>query len=134
MHLGQNSQAVITLNQTKGDNITSGRVFCHDISSTIEFTCTGVRVPFLQWLRNSKNIASFIVTESSNNNKSAPPFTLFLDAAVLDSNSHIGGNMTSRLVGNLTDLKNGDKIQCSAIGVNDSLTVDYSTVCKYLVL
>lgn len=131
MCIGQESPSTITLNQTQGDNITAGNVFCHNISSVIEFTCIGVKVPFLQWQRNSQTLYTFTLNDNSGISKYVLNFSLFLD-----SNSMTAfANMSSRLVANLSDLRSGDEIKCIYnidAGIKAIKTIDYSIVCKLL--
>ena len=90
----------------------------------MEFKCAGVNVSFLLWLRNGTNIGvPFIGIPNEPAVQWLDLFTLFLD-----SNTRREGrvNMTSRLVGNLSNFISGDRITCAtAINTNNTVTLNY---------
>ena len=91
----------------------------------VEFTCVGVEVSFLDWRRNEISIGIF--TSISNEGvvlQPEGPFTLFLDSITKGGGR---ANMTSRLVGGISNLISGDRINCTELeGRNNTRTLNYT--------
>ena len=91
----------------------------------VEFTCVGIEVNSLEWER-SQIVLAFISSRNANEGMVPTqngPFTVFLDAITRNDD---GANMTSRLVGNISDLISGDTIKCAGFNVEDIVTLDFT--------
>ena len=93
----------------------------------MKFTCTGIGVTLLQWRRNGMNIGGAFtgISNEEGDTQQLANFTLFLDTITrIDAER---ANMTSRLVGSLTNLITGDRIACLvALNEEDEVTLDYT--------
>ena len=104
-------------------DVTSGEAVCPNTS--LEFTCVGVEVGFLEWDRNGIEIEDFNAGDSEQTEEFVYPFTLFLDMVSVVPPSSIA-NFTSRLVVNLSDLMSGDEISCSQLTIQRSKILSYT--------
>lgn len=89
----------------------------------MEFTCSGIEVSFLEWQRNGESIGTFTRHSNGSEVQRVGPFVLILDSITMRST---GANVTSRLVGNISDFISGDRITCVGDTAEDSATVNYS--------
>ena len=108
---------------TSSVNITSGAALCHNMQPVV-FTCTTVDVSFLSWQRNREEIEPNFNIGDTPRSVVSSLYTLFLDEI------HVGqlrqvANMSSRLVVNLTDLMDGDKVTCKELVAQDSINLHY---------
>ena len=105
------------------NNILLGGVVCPNLYP-VEFTCIGIEVGGLVWRRNRTNIGGAFVAgiSSEGNSQQAQGFILFLDS-ITTRNSV--ANMTSRLVGNISNLISGDRITCAGTGLEDTAILNY---------
>ena len=82
----------------------------------------------LQWQRNEANIGGAF-TAASNNGQVQPRdlFTLILDSITTRNitNNIMVANMTSRLIANVSNVNSGDRITCTATGVQATITLNY---------
>ena len=106
------------------NNILLGGVVCPNLYP-VEFTCVGVEVGLLGWRRNGINIGGTFTAgfSSEGNFQQVQGFTLFLDS-ITTRNSV--ANMTSRLVGNSSNLMSGDRITCVGTGSEDTAILNFS--------
>ena len=68
-------------------DVTSGAAVCPNTS--LEVTCVGVEVGFLQWDRNGMKIGDFNAGDSEQTEEFVYPFTLFLDMVSAVSYTHL---------------------------------------------
>ena len=96
----------------------------------MEFKCSGVDVNFLQWQRNGEIVGSaFTGIPNEDTVQQTNPFTLSLDS-ITRRNDVV--NMTSRLVGNLSNFVSGDRITCAiTINTNSMVTLTFRLRGKY---
>lgn len=91
----------------------------------MEFTCVGIEVNSLEWERSQMVLV--IISGRSANEGMVPtqngPFTVFLDSITRNDG---GANMTSRLVGNISDLISGDTIKCAEFNIEDTVSLDFT--------
>ena len=105
--------------------MTSGKAVCPNTS--LEFTCVGVEVGFLDWNRNGMEIGDFDASDSEQAEVFVHPFTLFLDMiTIVQTGSVTEANFTSRLVVDVSDLMSGDQISCSQIRIESSKILSYT--------
>ena len=109
MLIGQMSS--ISLVQTSPVDVTSGATVCPN--ARVEFTCIGVMISFMTWLRNESAILSFATRSITPIEVTQRSFTVFLDtlSASADFSS---ANLTSRLVFDLNSVHSGDRITCAS--------------------
>ena len=101
--------------------VVNGGVVCPNLYP-VELTCVGIDVSFLRWERNGTMIGTFTGLDSKGGILRRDPFTIFLDSI-----TNVGGraNMTSRLVGNVSNLISGNRITCADIGDENAVTLSY---------
>ena len=110
--------------------VTSGEAVCPNTS--LEFTCVGVKVSFLDWDRNGMEIRDFNAGDSGQTVLFVHPFTVFLDMVTIVSVSSVTiANITSRLVVNISDLMSGDQISCSQFPIESSKNLSYTLRGNY---
>ena len=115
--------------------VVNGGVVCPNLY-TVEFTCVGVEVSFLEWQRNRMRIDIF--TTNSNEGEVLQPEGPL--RVVLDSITRRGGraNMTSRLIGNISNqLDSEDIISCIETHpeIEATATLQYTLIgksCSYI--
>ena len=121
-------QSSITLTRISPSDIINGGVICPNFYP-VEITCVGIEVYFLQWQRNGTNIGGSF-TSASNNGQVQPEdlFTLILDSITtrIITNNIMVANMISRLIANISNVNSGDRIGCTATGVQDTITLNYT--------
>ena len=121
-------QSSITLTRISLSNIIDDGVICPNFYP-VEITCVGIEVSFLQWQRNGINVGGSF-TSVSNNGQVQPGdfFTLILDSITtrIITNNIMVANMTSRLKTNISNVNSGDIIGCTANGVQDTITLNYT--------
>ena len=107
---------------TSSVNITSGEAICPNTQPVV-FTCVAVEASFLSWQRSGEEIEPNFNIGDTPRTVVSGPYNLSLDEI------HVGlrqvANMTSRLVINLTDLMDGDRVTCKELVANDSVTLHY---------
>ena len=108
---------------TSSVNITTGASLCRNMQPVV-FTCTTEDVSFLSWQRNREEIEPNFNIGDTPRSVVSGLYTLFLDEI------HVGqlrqvANMSSRLVVNLTDLMDGDKVTCKELVAQDSINLHY---------
>ena len=115
----------ISLTRVTPTDVINGGVVCPNLYP-VEFTCVGVEVSFLEWRRNEISIGVF--TGNFNDGdilQPEGPLVLFLDSITRRGDR---ATITSRLVGNISNLINGDRIRCIELGDReDTGTLDYMT-------
>ena len=130
---------------TSSVNITSGAALCRNMQPVV-FTCTAVDVSFLSWQRNGEEIEPNFNIGDMPRRVASGLYTLFLNEIHVSQLRQLQvANMTSRLVVNLTDLVDGDKVTCKELVAQDSINLHYkirgicsieraimSTSCIYL--
>ena len=120
-------QSSTTLTRISPSDIIDGGVICPNFYS-VEITCVGIEVNFLQWQRNETNIGgSFTGASNSGQVQPVDLFILILDSITTRSiaNNIMVANMTSRLKANISNVNSGDIIGCAANGVQDTRTLNY---------
>ena len=120
----------LTLLLTSSENVTSGDTVCSNIP-TVEFTCIGLEVIYLEWQRNGMEIinAEFDYIDKAPVVTHSGPFTVFLDAVVSDKSIYVA-NITSRLTFNITDMISQDQISCRTNGNKiTTMALDFSLKC-----
>ena len=121
-------QSSTTLTRISPSNIINSGVICPNFYP-VEITCVGIEVALLQWQRNGTSIGGSF-TSVSNNGQVQPEelFTLILDSITTRSitNNIMVANMTSRLIANISNVNSGDIIGCTANGVQDTTTLNYT--------
>ena len=100
---------------------------CPNVPS-IEFTCIGVNVSFLEWQINGEELQpNFDIGDSAPMNETNGPYTLYLDALSRRNNMERVANMTTRLLVNIASLNSGDRISCAAqFGNINSAVLNYT--------
>ena len=105
-------------------DVTSGDTVC--MNARVELTCIGTSITFLTWLRNGVEIDSVSLSSSLGRRQAPGGFLVFLDVLSTADNMSRMGNMTSRLIFNVSDVSSGDAITCTEIGnVEGSETLNY---------
>ena len=109
-------------------DVTSGEAVCPNTS--LEFTCVGVEVGFLDWNRNGTKIGDFTAGDMEPMEVFVHPFTLLLDMVTVIPTTSVA-NITSRLLVDISDLISGDQISCSQVRKKSSKTLSYTLRGNY---
>ena len=115
----------VSLTRITPIDVVNGGVVCPNLHP-VEFTCVGVEVDLLLWQRNGNRIGVFTTfAEEGDVLQPAGPLTLILDSITKSGGPTV--NVTSRLVGNISDLISGDRITCIAsMDRMDTETLNYT--------
>ena len=113
---------------TSSVDITSGTALCPNTQPVV-FTCIAVEASFLSWQRNRNEIEPNFNIGDAPRTVVTGPYNLSLD----EMHRHVApgtgvrqvANMTSRLVVNLNDLTNGDRVTCKELVAQNSITLHY---------
>ena len=104
--------------------VTSGQeAACPNLSLRIE--CTGTDVSYLEWQWNGMEIDPNFHIGASPGEWIRGPYTLILLAIDADQMRRVA-NMTTQLVVNISSLVSGDVITCATLGINSSITLNYT--------
>ena len=119
---------------TSSVDITSGTALCPNTQPVV-FTCIAVEASFLSWQRNRNEIEPNFNIGDAPRTVVTGPYNLSLD----EMHRHVApgtgvrqvANMTSRLVVNLNDLTNGDRVTCKELVAQNSITLHYKIQGDY---
>lgn len=85
----------------------------------VEFSCTGVNVNFLEWRNNGSEIQpNFDISDSESAPKEvisycdSDIYTLYLDEVSVNNAERVG-NITTRLLANISSLNSGYPLSCT---------------------
>ena len=113
----------ISITRIIPNDVLNGGVICPNLYP-VEFICIGVEVTALQWQRNGAFIGgAFTGFSNEGDVQQLGSLTLFLDSIIT---RNVAANMTSRLVGNISNLISGDRIKCASMNTENTVTLNYS--------
>ena len=115
---------------TSSVDVSTGQVYCSNTNAQVVFTCVAVGVSTLAWQRNSSVIEDFGLLAAVPQSTTHAPFTVYLDILDLTQDRSFG-NITSRLVVNISDLHSGDRIQCSDISSTSFIDINLRIIRKF---
>ena len=118
----------VSLTATVSTDIKNGALVCPNLP--VEFRCDGVNVTFLQWGRNGNSIYSFSANDNEGHILDRDSFTLSLDNITLNV-AGTQANMTSRLIGIISNFISGDRVTCAAFEIEDNVTLKYTVKGKH---